>query len=78
MTEFELEKGKLLPLHKHPNEQTGYLVSGHIILNISGQNFEMHNGDSWCIPGNTEHGAEVIENSIAIEVFTPIREDYLS
>jgi len=78
MTEFKLKKGKSLPLHKHPNEQTGYLISGHIILNIDGQNFEMHTGDSWCIPGDTEHGAEVIENSIAIEVFCPIREDYLS
>lgn len=77
MTKFKLEKGKRLPLHKHPNEQTGYLISGHIILNIDGQNFEMHAGDSWCITGDTEHGAEVIENSIAIEVFCPIREDYL-
>jgi len=78
MTEFKLEKGKRLPLHKHPNEQTGYLISGHIILNIDGHNFEMNSGDSWCIPGDTEHGAEVIENSIAIEVFCPIREDYLA
>ena len=78
MTEFKLEKGKSLPLHKHPHEQTGYLVSGHIILNIDGLKTEMHAGDSWCIPGDTEHGAEVIENSIAIEVFCPIREDYLS
>ncbi len=78
MTEFKLEKGKSLPLHKHPHEQTGYLVSGHIILNIDGLKTEMNAGDSWCIPGDTEHGAEVIENSIAIEVFCPIREDYLS
>ena len=77
MTEFKLEKGKSLPLHKHLNEQTGYLISGNIILNIDGKNFEMHAGDSWCIPGDTEHSAEVIENSIAIEVFYPIREDYL-
>jgi quercetin dioxygenase-like cupin family protein len=77
MTEFKLEKGRVLPLHKHPNEQTGYLITGHIILNIDGQNFEMHAGDSWCIPGDIEHGAEIIENSIAIEVFCPIREDYL-
>jgi quercetin dioxygenase-like cupin family protein len=77
MTEFRLEKGKNLPQHRHSNEQTGYLISGHIILNIDGQNFEMHAGDSWCIPGDTEHGAEIIENSIAIEVFCPVREDYL-
>ena len=65
------------PPHKHPNEQTGYLISGHIILNIDGQDFEMHAGDSWRLPGDTDHAATVIENFIAIEVFCPIREGYL-
>jgi len=77
MTEFELQKGKVLPMHKHPNEQTGYLVSGQIILIIDGEKFKMSPGDSWCIPGDIEHGAEVLENSIAIEVFCPVRTDYL-
>jgi len=77
MTEFKLEKGKKLPMHKHPHEQTGYLISGHIILHINEQKFEMFTGDSWCIPGDTEHGADVMEDSIAIEVFCPIRVDYL-
>lgn len=77
LTEFMLEKGKVLPMHKHPNEQTGYLVSGHIVLIIAGERFDMQPGDSWAIPGDVEHGAEIIENSIAIEVFSPLREDYL-
>ncbi len=34
MTEFKLQGGKTLPMHNHPEEQTGYLVSGHIILTI--------------------------------------------
>jgi hypothetical protein len=34
--------------------------------------------DSWCIPSGVEHGAEIIEDSIAIEVFSPVREEYLS
>ena len=34
-------------------------------------------GDSWCIPGNVEHRAEVAQDSVAIEVFSPVREDYL-
>jgi len=77
MTEFLLNKGSQLPRHAHPHEQTGYLVSGHILLSIGA---ELHNvlpGDSWCIPGDVEHGAEILEDSIAIEVFAPVREDYL-
>ena len=77
MTEFRLQKGKTLPIHKHPHEQTGYLVKGHIILIMDGQTYDMKPGGSWSIPGNIEHGAEVLEDSIAIEVFSPVREDYI-
>ena len=31
-------------------------------------------GDNWCISGGVEHGAEIIEDSIAVEVFSPLRE----
>ena len=34
-------------------------------------------GDSWSIPGGMPHGAEVLEDSVAIEVFSPVRDDYL-
>ena len=77
MTEFLLKKGSDLPRHSHPHEQTGYLVKGKIRLSIGAEEFEAQPGDSWCIPGGVEHGAEVIEDSVAIEVFSPVREDYL-
>ena len=77
MTEFRLKKGKTLSIHRHPYEQTGYLVSGHLVLIIDGERFEMTPGNSWSILGGIEHGAEVKENSIAVEVFSPVREDYL-
>lgn len=78
MTEFLLEKGRVLPVHKHPQEQTGYLVSGKIKLSIGGDEYEVNPGDSWVIPGGTEHGADIIEDSVAVEVFAPVREDYLN
>jgi quercetin dioxygenase-like cupin family protein len=52
-------------------------VKGKIRLSIGAEEFEAQPGDSWCIPGGVEHGAEVIEDSVAIEVFSPVREDYL-
>jgi unsaturated pyranuronate lyase len=76
-SEFRLAKGRDLPRHSHPHEQTGYLVSGRIRLSIGDETFEVTPGDSWCIPGDVEHGAETIEDSVAIEVFSPVREDYL-
>ena len=76
LTEFRLEKGKTLPSHKHPQEQTGYLVSGRIILAIDGTPHDLRPGDSWSIPGDVEHGAKILEDSVAVEIFSPLREDY--
>jgi quercetin dioxygenase-like cupin family protein len=78
MTEFLLDAKRELPLHSHPYEQTGYLVSGHMVMTIDGLPQAVWPGDSWCIPADVEHGAVTIEDSVAIEVFSPVREDYLS
>ncbi len=77
MVEFRLRRDASLPLHAHPHEQTGYLVKGRIRLTIGADVYEVLTGDSWCIPGGALHGAEIIEDSVAIEVFSPVREDYL-
>ncbi len=77
MTEIVLERGSILPLHSHPHEQTGYLVKGHIRLRIGAKEHEVGAGDSWCIPSGVSHGAQILEDSIAVEVFSPVREDYL-
>ena len=76
LTEFTLSGGKTLPMHRHPQEQTGYLVSGHIILTIDGKPHDIKPGDSWSIPGNVDHGAQIMDDSVALEVFSPVREDY--
>jgi quercetin dioxygenase-like cupin family protein len=76
-TEFKLEAGHTLPRHAHIQEQTGYLVSGSIRLTIGDQTYDVESGDSWCIPGNVEHCAEILTDSVAIEVFSPVRQDYL-
>lgn len=76
LTEFVMKAGSNLPEHSHPNEQTGYLVSGAIRLYINGNSKELKPGDSWNIKSNEMHKAEVLEDSVAIEVFNPIREDY--
>jgi quercetin dioxygenase-like cupin family protein len=77
MVEFRLQKGSALPLHSHPHEQTGYLVKGRIRLTVGADVHEVLPGDSWCIPGDVLHCAEIIEESTAVEVFSPVREEYL-
>lgn len=77
MSEFRLLHGHILPRHAHPHEQTGYLVSGHIALTIGDETHDVVPGDSWCISGGVEHGADVLQDAVAVEVFSPVRDDYL-
>ena len=77
MAEFLLEKDRVLPQHAHPYEQTGYLVQGHIVLRIGEVEYDTLPGDSWCIPMNVMHGAKILADSVAIEIFSPARPDYL-
>lgn len=77
MTEFLLQKDAILPEHSHSYEQTGYLVSGKIRLYIGSESRELIPGDSWNIAANLPHKADILEDSVAIEVFSPVREDYL-
>lgn len=77
LTEVRLEKGAVIPPHQHPHEQTGYLVSGRMEFLIDGQRYPAEPGDSWNIPGDVPHSATVQEDTVVVEVFSPVREDYL-
>ena len=77
ISEFRMQQGSSLPIHNHPQEQTGYLISGRIRLTIGEDTFEVEPGDSWSVPGNVRHQAVILSDTVAVEVFSPVREDYL-
>jgi quercetin dioxygenase-like cupin family protein len=77
MAKFRLKAGCELPFHSHPFEQTGYLLEGRLLLTIAGAAREAGPGDSWCIAAGITHGAQVLEDAEALELFSPLREDYL-
>jgi len=77
MGRFLLRKGAEIPPHEHPYEQTGILLTGRMTLVSGSDRVEVNGGDSWCIPENEEHSVTVHEDSEVIEVFSPVREDYL-
>ena len=78
LVEFRLAKGMLLPEHSHHHEQIGYLVSGGLLFNVNGERFEAGPGDSWSIEADVPHSAEALDDCVVVEIFSPIREDYLS
>ncbi|MBN1440502.1 MAG: hypothetical protein JW929_13920 [Anaerolineales bacterium] len=67
--EFHMEMGSRLPMRAHPQERTGRLIRDRIVLAIESEKKEMAPGDCWNVPGNVERGAEIVEDSMAIEVF---------
>ena len=77
MAQLLLEKGGVIIGHSHPHEQTGYLIKGYILLNIGDDTYEVQEGDSWCISPNVWHSAQVMEDSVTIEVYSPVREEFL-
>lgn len=77
LCEFHLKQGAMIPAHQHPQEQTGYLVRGS--LRFFGDEGEavVEPGHSWNFRGGVVHGAEALVDSVVIEVFSPVRQDYL-
>jgi len=77
LTEVRLAAGAVVPEHAHPHEQTGYLVSGRLRFTVAGEAVEVGPGDSWSLPGDQPHAATALEDTVVVEVFSPVREDYL-
>lgn len=66
-----------VPFHRHPNEQSGYVISGSYKLKFGGQEYSLSSGDTYSIPANAEHSIEIIEAGEVVDVFSPMRQDYL-
>lgn len=77
LVEFRLARGASIPEHRHPHEQTGYLVSGRMLMQVEQASRELLPGDSWSIPSNAAHQVKVLEDTVVVEVFSPLRTEYL-
>lgn len=66
-----------VPFHSHPNEQSGYILTGKYRIKFSDYNQEIGAGDSYSIPANIDHSIEIIEAGEILDFFTPPRKDYL-
>ena len=69
--------GAVVPLHTHPHEQCGRVLSGSFHLTIDGETRLLREGDHYVIPGGTPHAAKGTEHpSLALDIFSPPREEY--
>ncbi len=65
-----------VPLHNHPNEQTGYVLEGTLKLTIGEELLILKPGETYVIPGHTPHAATADEPTVVLDIFSPPREDY--
>jgi quercetin dioxygenase-like cupin family protein len=73
-----LEPGSVVTEHSHPHEQMGILLSGRLEFRIGGETRLLSPGDKWRIPGGVVHSVRTVEGpAVALDIFHPIREDYL-
>ena len=70
--------GAIGTMHSHPHEQTTYVLSGRFLFNINGEEHEVKAGDTLHKNSNVIHGCTCLEAGSLLDIFTPIREDFLT
>jgi quercetin dioxygenase-like cupin family protein len=77
MVKVAFETGGIGPIHQHYHSQTSYVVSGKFEVTINEEKKILQTGDAFYIAPNILHGAICLEAGILIDVFSPIREDFI-
>ena len=74
----EMQPGAVVELHEHPHEQMGILLEGELTFTVGDQKRTLRPGQMWRIPGGVPHTATAgAEGVKALDMFCPVREDYL-
>ncbi|KQC34571.1 cupin [Nonlabens sp. YIK11] len=77
LVKVHFEKGGVGAMHQHHHSQVTYVESGAFEMTIDGETKKLKTGDSFYIPTNVMHGALCLEAGMLIDVFSPIREDFM-
>jgi len=77
IVEVHFEKGGIGAPHTHPHQQLTYVQSGRFRFTIAGQEFEVAQGDTLNFPSNILHGTVCLEAGVLLDIFHPMREDFL-
>ena len=70
--------GSVGAVHTHPHSQNVYIISGRFKFTVNGQDIEVGAGDSLAFEPNLPHGTICLESGTLLDIFTPMREDFLN
>jgi quercetin dioxygenase-like cupin family protein len=72
-----LKKGALVPLHHHFHEQISHVVQGALLFRMDGEEKTVRAGEILCIPPHLPHEVLALEDSVALDIFNPPRQDWI-
>ncbi len=78
LVKAEFADGGVGPIHDHFHSQVTYVESGVFEVSIGGKKKVLRSGDAFYIPPHVPHGAVALEGGVLIDVFSPIREDFMT
>ncbi|MFP5250614.1 MAG: cupin domain-containing protein [Acidobacteriota bacterium] len=73
-----LKKGAVVPEHHHVHEQISHLIEGALLFRSEGRDVTERAGEMMCLPPHVPHEVVALEDSVALDVFNPPREDWLN
>ena len=73
-----LKKGAVVPEHHHESEQITYILEGALKFEIEGKVVVVRKGEVLSIPSNVPHRAVAMEDTLDLDIFSPIRIDWLT
>jgi len=73
-----IAKGGVVPEHHHESEQITYILEGALEFEIEGRVLVVSAGQVLHIPSNVPHRARALEDTLDLDIFSPIRTDWLT
>ena len=77
LVEVNFETGGVGSVHTHPHCQNSYVSSGRFRFTVDGESVDVGPGDTLAFPPNVPHGTLCLEAGTLIDVFTPMRKDFV-
>lgn len=77
LVKVAFKQGGIGATHKHLHLQISYVASGAFEVTIGEESKILKEGDVYFVPSNVLHEAVCLEEGVLIDVFNPMREDFV-
>jgi len=77
MVRVDFDKGSIGYVHRHAHRQVTYITEGAFEVQVGKEQRVLKRGDCFFIPPDIDHGVVALERSSLVDVFTPVREDFI-